>query len=119
MPSHTNQPQLAAGPGLRSPLRSLPRIQLPADAVAQLGACTRLRFLEAELNFTVRDDALLTWRALSAMRTLRLGANFYLTEAAVAAVLAAMPDLRVRLWQRRRPGQGPCLPQAEGLERTP
>jgi hypothetical protein len=36
------------------PLRSLPRVQLTADAVQQLAACTQLDELDVEFNFTVR-----------------------------------------------------------------
>lgn len=42
----------------------------------------------------MRDEALLSWRALGRMERLRLGANFYLTEAALAGVLGAMPRLQ-------------------------
>lgn len=77
----------------------------------QLAACTHLRELEAELSCTVRDDALLRWRALGAMRTLRLAANFYISEAACAAVLAAMPGLRVSR-NRGEAMQGSAMLQA-------
>jgi len=66
--------------------------------VQQLGACTALRELEAELNFSVRDRALLSWRTLHALRRLRLAGNFYLSEQALAAVLGGMPHLRVSVF---------------------
>ncbi|PSC74844.1 F-box LRR-repeat 14 [Micractinium conductrix] len=88
---------------------SLPRIQLPPDAVHQLAACTALQRLDVEFSFRVRDDALAGWRALRGMQRLRLAGNFYLSEGAVAgelrleqlhgsggmlAPMAAMPRLR-------------------------
>lgn len=48
-----------------------------------------------ELNFTVRDEVLLEWRALTHMRCLRMAGNFYITKQAMAAVLEAMPGLQV------------------------
>ncbi|KAI7842734.1 hypothetical protein COHA_003663 [Chlorella ohadii] len=100
---------------------SLPRIQLPPDAARQLGACTALRELEVELNFTVRDEVLLEWRALAHMRCLRLAGNFYISEQAMAAVLAAMPGLQeLRLEQMQGSGAmlGPLgeLPALRTLE---
>lgn len=74
---------------------SLPRIQLPPEAARQLAACTALHRLDAELHFSVRDDALAGWAALSRLRCLRLCGSFYLSDAALAAVLAAMPHLQV------------------------
>ncbi|KAL4427784.1 hypothetical protein ABPG75_001873 [Micractinium tetrahymenae] len=73
---------------------SLPRVQLPPEAVRQLAACTSLRELEAELHFSVRDEALLGWAALGRLRRLRLCGSFYLSDSAMAAVLAAMPRLQ-------------------------
>eukprot|EP00887_Chlorella_sp_A99_P003147 scaffold9.g3147.t1 len=72
---------------------SLPGIQLPREVVAELGACTRLRRLGAELHYSVRDDALASWTALAALTNLDLHCNYYLTDAAVAALLAALPRL--------------------------
>lgn len=84
---------------------SLPRIQLPPEAARQLAACTALHKLEVELTFTVRDEVLLGWRALSLMRCLRLSGNFYISEQAMAAVLSAMPDLQeLRLEQMQGSG---------------
>ncbi len=74
---------------------SLPRIQLPLEAVRQLAACTDLRLLDVELHFSVRDEALAGWAALTHLRCLRLCGSFYLSDGALAAVLAAMPRLQV------------------------
>lgn len=60
----------------------------------QLAACTALRELEAELSYSVRDEALLTWRALAALTRLCLAANSSLSEDALAAVLSTMPLLQ-------------------------
>ncbi|KAL4449427.1 hypothetical protein ABPG77_007071 [Micractinium sp. CCAP 211/92] len=73
---------------------SLPRIQLPLEAVRQLAACTDLRLLDVELHFSVRDEALAGWAALTHLRCLRLCGSFYLSDGALAAVLAAMPRLQ-------------------------
>jgi hypothetical protein len=53
----------------------------------------------------VRDEVLLSWRALVHMRCLRLSGNFYITEQAMAAVLEAMPGLQeLRLEQMQGSG---------------
>lgn len=92
---------------------NLPRIQLPPVAAVQLAACTALRELEVELAFTVRDGDLLTWMALRDMRCLRLAGNFYLSEEAIAAVLAAMPHLRLLRLETVQGGGGMLAPLAE------
>ena len=60
-PAPLSKPRPAVPPRLPPPrlLCSLPRIQLPADAVQQLAACTLLQELDCELNYTVRWAAAL------------------------------------------------------------
>jgi hypothetical protein len=62
-----------------------------------------------------RDEAILTWRSLAAMRRLRLAGNFYLSEVALAAVLAAMPRLQHLRLEHVQGGGGAVLAPLAGM----